>query len=63
MNGAGKADLVVMEFDSRGPSATTFAVNTSTPGSLSFAPPQNFTGGAGCRGLAVADLNETAHPT
>ncbi len=62
MTGDGKLDLVVANFGSLGPGAITMFRNTSTPGHLSFAPPQNFTGGIGAEGMVVADLNGDGKP-
>jgi hypothetical protein len=62
MTGDGKLDLVISNFASLGPDAITIFPNASTPGHLSFAPAQNFTGGVGAEGMAVVDLNGDGKP-
>ena len=53
MNGDGKLDIAV----TGNQSLVSVILNTSTPGSITFSPPVNFTALEVCRGIALGDFD------
>jgi hypothetical protein len=62
LDGDGKPDLVVNNFNSGNASIVSVFRNTSSEGNISFAPKKDYNTGNGSLGIAVADMNGDGKP-
>jgi hypothetical protein len=62
LDGDGKQDVVVINFNSGNASAISVFQNTSTSGTISFAPKVDYSTGNGSLGIAIADMDGDGKP-
>lgn len=62
LNGDGRPDIVISNFNSGNASTISVFRNTSSGGAISFAPRQDYASGNGSLGIAIADMNADGKP-
>lgn len=62
LNGDGKPDIVISNFNSGNASTISIFRNTSVGGAISFAPRQDYVSGNGSLGITIADMNSDGKP-